>query len=69
MRKALARQAKGGGTPEEEIARENGGRPPLLDTCLAWSSASPVIARRWPHLYTGPRLEEEQAEPSLAQEA
>ncbi len=40
-------------TPEEGIATRDGGRPVLLDTCLAWGSASPVIKRRWPHLYTG----------------
>jgi Protein of unknown function (DUF2889) len=28
--------------------------PALLNTCHAWSSDSPVIARGWPHLYTGP---------------
>lgn len=53
----MARKSAGRRSPEEEMARETGGRPPLLDTCLAWSSASPVIARRWPHLYTGPRTE------------
>ncbi len=39
-------------------------RPPaLLNTCLAWSSDSPVIRRRWPHLYTGPEpLEETRVE-------
>ncbi len=40
-------------TPEEQAAARHGGRPALLDSCLAWGSASPVIKRRWPHLYTG----------------
>jgi hypothetical protein len=30
-----------------------GAPPALLDTCTGWSSESPVIARRWPELFTG----------------
>jgi hypothetical protein len=26
----------------------------MLNTCFAYSSDSPVVRRRWPHLYTGP---------------
>ena len=29
-------------------------RPPILDTCLAYATNSPVVKRTWPHLYTGP---------------
>lgn len=29
-------------------------RPPILDTCHAYASASPVVKRTWPHFYTGP---------------
>lgn len=37
------------------IAPETGPRPApaLLNTCHGWSSASPVIHRGWPHLFTG----------------
>ena len=26
----------------------------LLNTCFAYASSSPAVAKRWPHLYTGP---------------
>lgn len=29
-------------------------RPPLLETCHAYATTSPVVKRAWPHLYTGP---------------
>ena len=29
-------------------------RPPVLDTCRAYATTSPVVKRTWPHLYTGP---------------
>jgi hypothetical protein len=28
--------------------------PAILNTCIAYGSASPVVKRQWPHLYTGP---------------
>ncbi len=31
-----------------------GGAPAILNTCVAYGTDSPVIRRRWPHLYTGP---------------
>jgi hypothetical protein len=31
-----------------------GGAPAILNTCIAYSTNSPVVQRRWPHLYTGP---------------
>lgn len=36
----------------EEEARPE--KPALLNTCLAYATDSPVVRRRWPHLYTGP---------------
>ena len=36
-----------------EIAEKMGGPPAILNTCLAYGTDSPVIQRRWPHLYTG----------------
>jgi len=30
------------------------GAPAILNTCIAYGSESPVVRRRWPHLYTGP---------------
>jgi hypothetical protein len=35
------------------IAEKMGGPPAILNTCIAYSSDSPVVRRRWPHLYTG----------------
>jgi hypothetical protein len=29
-------------------------KPALLNTCFAYATDSPVVRRRWPHLYTGP---------------
>lgn len=36
---------------EEEQRPE---KPGLLNSCLAYATDSPVVRRRWPHLYTGP---------------
>jgi len=35
-------------------AEERAEKPALLDSCYAYATASPVVRRRWPHLYTGP---------------
>jgi hypothetical protein len=35
------------------IAEKMGGPPAILNTCIAYGSDSPVVRRRWPHLYTG----------------
>jgi hypothetical protein len=35
------------------IAEKMGGPPVILNTCIAYGSDSPVVRRRWPHLYTG----------------
>ena len=42
---------------DAEISEKMGGAPAILNTCLAYGSDSPVIQRRWPHLYTGPAIE------------
>jgi hypothetical protein len=36
------------------IADKMGGPPAILNTCIAYGTDSPVVQRRWPHLYTGP---------------
>ena len=30
-------------------------KPSIINTCLAYATDSPVVKRRWPHLYTGPK--------------
>jgi Protein of unknown function (DUF2889) len=42
-----------------KIVEKMGGAPAILNTCLAYGTDSPVIQRRWPHLYTGPASEPE----------
>ena len=41
----------------EKRNREQGARkrPGLLDSCHAWASDSPVVAKRYPEFYTGPK--------------
>jgi hypothetical protein len=39
---------------DARIAVRMGGPPAILNTCIAYGTDSPVIRRRWPHLYTGP---------------
>jgi hypothetical protein len=36
------------------ITAKMGGAPAILNTCIAYGTESPVVQRRWPHLYTGP---------------
>jgi hypothetical protein len=36
------------------ITAKMGGAPAILNTCVAYGTESPVVQRRWPHLYTGP---------------
>jgi hypothetical protein len=38
------------------------GKPALLDTCIAYGTESPVVLRKWPHLYTGPETRPAAAE-------
>jgi Protein of unknown function (DUF2889) len=44
---------------DAKIAEKMGGPPAILNTCLAYGTDSPVVQRRWPHLYTGPAIEPE----------
>jgi hypothetical protein len=46
---------------DARIAEKMGGPPAILNTCLAYGTDSPVVQRRWPHLYTGPNTEAETA--------
>lgn len=44
------------------ITNKMGGPPAILNTCIAYGSDSPVVQRRWPHLYTGPGAKDGSAE-------
>jgi hypothetical protein len=44
---------------DAKIAEKMGGPTSIVGTCLAYGTDSPVIQRRWPHLYTGPAIETE----------
>jgi hypothetical protein len=35
------------------ITAKMGGAPAILNTCIAYGTDSPVVQRRWPHLFTG----------------
>jgi hypothetical protein len=35
-------------------AADEDGSARLLNTCFAYASSSPAVAKRWPHLHTGP---------------
>lgn len=48
------------------ITNKMGGPPAILNTCIAYGSDSPVVQRRWPHLYTGPDTEAGRAEAEAA---
>lgn len=39
---------------DRRITAKMGGAPAILNTCIAYGTDSPVVQRRWPHLYTGP---------------
>lgn len=39
---------------DARITAKMGGAPAILNTCIAYGTDSPVVRRRWPHLYTGP---------------
>lgn len=39
---------------DERVTAKMGGAPAILNTCIAYGTDSPVVRRRWPHLYTGP---------------
>lgn len=38
---------------DRQTAEQMGGPPRILNTCVAYSTDSPVVQRRWPHLFTG----------------
>lgn len=38
---------------DNRISEHFGGPARVLNTCLAYGTDSPVVQRRWPHLYTG----------------
>ena len=42
-----------GETLDAKITERWGGPPAILGTCVAYGTTSPVVERRWPHLYTG----------------
>ena len=42
-----------GETLDAKITERWGGPPAILGTCIAYGATSPVVERRWPHLYTG----------------
>jgi hypothetical protein len=48
------------------IVAKMGGAPAILNTCVAYGTDSPVVQRRWPHLYTGPGAETGHAEVEAA---
>jgi hypothetical protein len=49
-RKELAAGATGD-TLDTRISEQMGGAERVLNTCLAYAADSPVVKRRWPHLY------------------
>ena len=43
-------------TPEEidaRVAAKFGGSAKIVNTCIAYDEAGPIVQRRWPHLYKG----------------
>jgi hypothetical protein len=40
---------------DARITEKMGGPPAMLNTCIAYGTASPVVQRRWPQHYTGPK--------------
>ncbi len=47
---------------DARITEKMGGPPKILNTCVAYSDAGPLVQRRWPHLYTGPESTEQAAD-------
>ena len=45
--------APGSDRLDMRITAKMGGAPAILNTCIAYGTESPVVQRRWPHLYTG----------------
>ena len=44
---------RGSDKADARITEKMGGAPKMLNTCLAYDEAGPLVKRRWPHLYTG----------------
>ena len=38
-----------------DMTQDQDRKPPLMDSCHAWASDGPVIARQYPKFYTGPK--------------
>ena len=53
QREVAADPGANGEKLDARISQHFGGAPKILNTCLAYSSDSPVVRNRWPHLYTG----------------
>jgi hypothetical protein len=51
----------GSDSVDARITEKMGGPPKIMNTCIAYSDAGPLVQRRWPHLYTGPATEVSQA--------
>ena len=51
---------------DARITEKMGGPPKILNTCIAYSDAGPLVKRRWPLLYTGPNAEAAAAEQEAA---
>lgn len=49
----LSRERAGGGGDGMTNETPDGSRPKLLDSCHAFASDGPVVARRWPAFYSG----------------
>jgi hypothetical protein len=57
-KRAVDAEAKRGiqttpGSFDKKITERWGGAPSIMGTCVAYGTTSPVVKRRWPHLYTG----------------
>lgn len=54
MRAEGAEAKPGSDAVDARITETMGGPPKILNTCVAYSTAGPLVRRRWPHLYSGP---------------
>ncbi len=54
MRAEGAEPKPGSDAVDARITEKMGGPPKILNTCVAYSAAGPLVKRRWPQLYTGP---------------
>ena len=56
--------APGSDRYDARVAAAMGGPAAILNTCIGYGTDSPVIKRRWPHLYTGP--DQDTVQPEMA---